>query len=213
MASQSTFDIPLDSLPPSYRTTERNTDFDPIRRAETGTPEPQDTSVQEPARHEFSQLPPVDGGKDAWLFLAACFVVEALVWGTFSIIYHAPLLGNISQKGQMLTVTLYTRLPLLLRRLPRLLQHPPALFFLQQPRRYRHLRHGYHVHRHSLNHVLFPAFSAVRAMGSHCWVASHVFRPRHVILLHNRHALDRHPGNSLRHRGFDRLLSLHSLPG
>jgi hypothetical protein len=29
---------------------------------------------------EFS-LPPVDGGKDAWLFLAACFVVEALVWG------------------------------------------------------------------------------------------------------------------------------------
>lgn len=28
-----------------------------------------------------SQLPPVDGGKDAWLFLAACFVIEALVWG------------------------------------------------------------------------------------------------------------------------------------
>lgn len=26
-------------------------------------------------------LPPVDKGKDAWLFLAACFVVEALVWG------------------------------------------------------------------------------------------------------------------------------------
>ncbi len=30
-----------------------------------------------------STLPPVDGGKDAWLFLAACFVVEALVWGTY----------------------------------------------------------------------------------------------------------------------------------
>lgn len=29
---------------------------------------------------EFS-LPHADGGKDAWLFLAACFVVEALVWG------------------------------------------------------------------------------------------------------------------------------------
>jgi hypothetical protein len=29
---------------------------------------------------EFS-LPPADGGKDAWLFLAACFIVEALVWG------------------------------------------------------------------------------------------------------------------------------------
>lgn len=34
-----------------------------------------------PSRQEFS-LPPVDGGKDAWLFLAACFAVEALVWGT-----------------------------------------------------------------------------------------------------------------------------------
>jgi hypothetical protein len=30
--------------------------------------------------HEFS-LPPVDRGKDAWLFLAASFVIEALVWG------------------------------------------------------------------------------------------------------------------------------------
>ena len=28
-----------------------------------------------------SSLPAVDGGRDAWLFLAACFVVEALVWG------------------------------------------------------------------------------------------------------------------------------------
>ena len=31
-------------------------------------------------RHEFS-LPPVDRGKDAWLFLTACFLIEALVWG------------------------------------------------------------------------------------------------------------------------------------
>lgn len=29
---------------------------------------------------EFS-LPPVDRGKDAWLFLMASFVTEALVWG------------------------------------------------------------------------------------------------------------------------------------
>ena len=26
-------------------------------------------------------LPRADEGKDAWLFLASCFVVEALVWG------------------------------------------------------------------------------------------------------------------------------------
>lgn len=28
-----------------------------------------------------TQLPPMDGGMNAWLFLAACFVMEALVWG------------------------------------------------------------------------------------------------------------------------------------
>jgi hypothetical protein len=27
-------------------------------------------------------LPRVDGGKQAWLFLSACFMLEALVWGT-----------------------------------------------------------------------------------------------------------------------------------
>ncbi|KAJ9296497.1 hypothetical protein DTO271G3_5195 [Paecilomyces variotii] len=27
------------------------------------------------------QLPRADGGKDAWLFLAACFMIEALIWG------------------------------------------------------------------------------------------------------------------------------------
>jgi MFS family permease len=34
-----------------------------------------------PNHHPEFSLPPVDGGKDAWLFLAAAFVVEALVWG------------------------------------------------------------------------------------------------------------------------------------
>lgn len=33
--------------------------------------------------HEMPSLPPVDGGKDAWLFLAACFMIEALVWGAW----------------------------------------------------------------------------------------------------------------------------------
>jgi hypothetical protein len=39
--------------------------------------------------HEFS-LPPVDGGKDAWLFLAAAFIVEVLVWGKASPIQLKP---------------------------------------------------------------------------------------------------------------------------
>ena len=31
--------------------------------------------------HRTQSLPRVDGGKQAWLFLAACFMLEALVWG------------------------------------------------------------------------------------------------------------------------------------
>ena len=34
-----------------------------------------------PHETEFS-LPPVDTGKDAWLFLFSAFVLEVLVWGT-----------------------------------------------------------------------------------------------------------------------------------
>jgi hypothetical protein len=44
----------------------------PERRAEDGNGQ------------EMPSLPPVDSGKDAYLFLAACFMIEALVWGTNS---------------------------------------------------------------------------------------------------------------------------------
>jgi hypothetical protein len=40
-----------------------------------------ETDATEP---EFS-LPPVDGGKDAWLFLFSAFVLEILVWGNTSV--------------------------------------------------------------------------------------------------------------------------------
>lgn len=33
------------------------------------------------AGHDPQSLPRVDGGKQAWLFLSACFMIEALVWG------------------------------------------------------------------------------------------------------------------------------------
>ncbi|KAI1133427.1 major facilitator superfamily domain-containing protein [Nemania abortiva] len=55
---------------------ERNSDGGYFAAANTRLPNEGDF-VQ---RQEFS-LPPVDGGKDAWLFLAAVFVVDALVWG------------------------------------------------------------------------------------------------------------------------------------
>jgi hypothetical protein len=43
-------------------------------------PHGQETEQPYIVRPEFS-LPQADGGKDAWLFLAAAFFVEALVWG------------------------------------------------------------------------------------------------------------------------------------
>ena len=32
-------------------------------------------------RGQAFSLPEADGGRDAWLFLAGCFMVEAMVWG------------------------------------------------------------------------------------------------------------------------------------
>lgn len=36
-----------------------------------------DSSLSE----EGFSLPPTDGGKDAWLCLFACFMLEAMIWG------------------------------------------------------------------------------------------------------------------------------------
>ncbi|KAI1122687.1 major facilitator superfamily domain-containing protein [Nemania abortiva] len=72
---------------------------------------------------EFS-LPPMDGGKQAWLFLAACFVVDALVWGyafsfgVFQDYYsqHAPFAssGNIAVVGTSAVGILYLFSPIVL---------------------------------------------------------------------------------------------------
>ena len=36
-----------------------------------------------PEQHEVAQnsLPPVDGGRSAWMFLTGCFLIELVVWG------------------------------------------------------------------------------------------------------------------------------------
>jgi hypothetical protein len=36
---------------------------------------------QQEQQQDFQSLPPADSGKDAYLFLAACVGLEALVWG------------------------------------------------------------------------------------------------------------------------------------
>jgi len=50
---------------------------------ESGETRSIDVSNFEPAQSFESdlRLPQADGGKDAWLFLAACFTLEALIWG------------------------------------------------------------------------------------------------------------------------------------
>ncbi|KAI1649211.1 MFS general substrate transporter [Daldinia loculata] len=88
---------------------------------ESGTQ--QADSQPEDGRQEFS-LPPVDGGKDAWLFLAACFAIEALVWGfpfafgVFQDYYstHEPFAGspNVVVIGTCAVGIMYLTAPLMM---------------------------------------------------------------------------------------------------
>lgn len=41
----------------------------------------QDGLAEDQGSRQGFSLPPADGGKDAYFFLAACFMSEALVWG------------------------------------------------------------------------------------------------------------------------------------
>jgi len=56
------------------------TELQPVAAAGDESPVDIGSAETQTERHEFS-LPPVDHGKDAWFFLAACFMSEALVWG------------------------------------------------------------------------------------------------------------------------------------
>ncbi|KAJ5375255.1 hypothetical protein N7517_007261 [Penicillium concentricum] len=72
--------------------------------------------------HYDTQLPPMDGGMNAWLFLAACFVMEALVWGfafTYGVFqaYYSDIpqfkdSGNIAVVGTCAMGIMYLDLPL-----------------------------------------------------------------------------------------------------
>lgn len=51
------------------------------RRLGDGSPGETQNDTEPTGAHEFQSLPPADSGRQAWLFLAACFFVEALIWG------------------------------------------------------------------------------------------------------------------------------------
>ncbi|PVH87663.1 MFS general substrate transporter [Cadophora sp. DSE1049] len=72
---------------------------------------------------ESAKIPRADGGRDAWLFLAACFAFEALVWGfpfsfgVFQSYYstHAPFSNNhrgIAAVGTCSTGVMYLFAPI-----------------------------------------------------------------------------------------------------
>jgi len=89
---------------------------------------------------EDPTIPRADGGKDAWLFLAGCFMFEGIVWGKYLPAFPFPAFPPLP------LTALKCRFPLLLRCIPNLLHLSPAL--LDPPQRYsynRHLRHGNHV--------------------------------------------------------------------
>ena len=56
-----------------------------------------DSILNDASRQQEFSLPPADGGMKAWLFLAGCFAIEALVWGesSSSSFLPLPILANL----------------------------------------------------------------------------------------------------------------------
>ena len=48
--------------------------------------------------HQYS-LPPADKGRDAWLFLVAAFIMEALVWGMLLVQFTSSRYGLTGYTG------------------------------------------------------------------------------------------------------------------
>jgi hypothetical protein len=80
-------------------------------------------STSNTEEYSNTHYPPADRGKDAWLFLIACFLLEALVWGFPSIFgvfqdyysTHEPFAGskNIAVIGTCSLGIMYLELPLI----------------------------------------------------------------------------------------------------
>ena len=49
-------------------------------------------------------LPRADGGKDAWLFLLGCFMIEFLVWGKLGSYYYTRLSDNLGPMALVLVL-------------------------------------------------------------------------------------------------------------
>ncbi|WDK15584.1 major facilitator superfamily transporter [Colletotrichum graminicola] len=112
----------------------------PHSAAESGTGTISGVRDSHDEGQEFPSLPPVDGGRQAWLFLAACFAIEMLVWGfpfAFGVFQNhystnPPFAGqpNIAVIGTCAMGIMYLSGPVvigLLRLFPRESRHAPIL--------------------------------------------------------------------------------------
>lgn len=86
------------------------------------TPITRDVELHDADNDQAFYLPPTDGGKDAWLCLMACFMLEAMIWGkstscvpnTIADGTQAFLLHTASSKSTMPLMTLLGRVTSLL---------------------------------------------------------------------------------------------------
>jgi hypothetical protein len=60
-------------------------------RSRSGTPADGLEQGEDASHTEFT-LSRVDGGREAWLVLASCFVLEAMVWGKYLTIQKPPII-------------------------------------------------------------------------------------------------------------------------
>jgi hypothetical protein len=58
---------------------------------------------------EVFSLPPADGGKDAWLFLASCVIFEAVSWGEFVMSFPQFCISDNTFKGFLLVLVSSSR--------------------------------------------------------------------------------------------------------
>ncbi|KAG5986719.1 hypothetical protein E4U52_008318 [Claviceps spartinae] len=113
------------------------------RRGSEASPSPLPWDGADGHERLMPSLPPVDGGKHAWFFLAACFVVEALTWGfpsTFGLFQnyystHEPFAGSeaIPVIGTCAMGIMYLDVPLIMglqRLYPRFCRWSPILGLL-----------------------------------------------------------------------------------
>jgi hypothetical protein len=138
---------------------------------------------------EFS-LPPVDGGKDAWLFVFSAFVLEILVWGK----YFRLARTQTSSTSTLLTIH---RVSFRFRYIPRILLIKPTLCRLPKYTHYRDLRHGPNVPCYATRFRFVCVVSWCSTSMHHDWADHHVSFLGTELVEPDCSASNCHPGSFL----------------